>query len=250
MEIISWNVNGLRAAINKGFEKWVKERSPDILCLQEVRARKEDVKLNLEEYYSQWSFAEKKGYSGVTTFSKQKPIKFSKTLGEEKFDKEGRFLLFEYEKFFVINLYFPNAQRGLKRIDYRVRFNDRLLKYINNLRTKFKKGIILCGDFNAAHKEIDLKNPKQNMKNAGFSPEERKYITTLIENGYLDTFREFDPSPENYTWWTYRNNARSRNIGWRIDYFFVSEDLQPSLKSAFILKDVMGSDHCPVGINL
>ena len=236
--------------MKKGFFKWLSGRSPDILCIQEVKANPDQVSLNPFGYFTYWHPAKKKGYSGVVTFTKNKPLRVEKELGIEVADNEGRFLLTEFEKFYLINLYFPNAQRGLARLDFRLEFNQALLEYIEKLRKESSKGIILCGDFNAAHAEIDLKNPKQNQNNAGFSPKERAYITELIDNGYLDTFREFDKSPGNYTWWTYRYNARTKNIGWRIDYFFVNQEFRNKLKSAFILKDVQGSDHCPIGITL
>lgn len=251
MELISWNVNGIRACINKGMLDWIVKRDPDIFCVQETKAQPEQVLMNLPSYNFHWSSAEKKGYSGVLTLSKEKPLSVSSEFGIKKFDDEGRFLQLEYDGFYLINLYFPNAQRELKRLDFKLEFNEELLKYVENLRKKnTEKGIILCGDFNVAHKEIDLKNPKTNMKNAGFSPEERASFTKFLESGYLDTFREFDQSPDKYTWWTYRSNARARNIGWRIDYFVINQDFRKNLNSAFILQDVMGSDHCPVGITI
>ncbi len=251
LELLSWNVNGIRACINKGFIDWVKQRDPEVLCLQETKAHANQVffSFDLPDYHIYWSSAKKKGYSGVVTFTKIKPISTKQGLGVKEFDIEGRFLQLEYKDFFIINLYFPNAQRELKRLDYKLRFNQTLLTYINKLKEK-KKGIILCGDFNVAHKEIDLKNPKENQKNAGFSPQERVFFTELLENGYIDTFREFDQSSEQYTWWTYRYNARARNIGWRIDYFVINQEFRERLKSAFILRDVLGSDHVPVGIIL
>jgi exodeoxyribonuclease-3 len=230
---------------------WIVKRKPDILCIQETKAQPEQVLMNLPSYNFYWSSAEKKGYSGVLTLSKEKSLSVKKGFGIKKFDEEGRFLQLEYDEFYLINLYFPNAQRELKRLDFKLEFNEELLKYVEILRKKStNKGIILCGDFNVAHKEIDLKNPKTNMKNAGFSPEERESFTKFLERGYLDTFREFDQSPGKYTWWTYRSNARARNIGWRIDYFVINQNFQKNLKSAFILQDVMGSDHCPVGISI
>ncbi|MFX1285885.1 MAG: exodeoxyribonuclease III [Promethearchaeota archaeon] len=248
MELLSWNVNGIRACINKGFIEWIKQRNPDILCIQETKAQPNQISFSFDipEYNIYWSSAKKKGYSGVATFSKQKPLSISKELGNKKFDDEGRFLQLEYERFYLINMYFPNAQRELKRIDFKLRFNQAVLKYLENLRKK--KALIVCGDFNVAHKEIDLTNPKENQNNAGFSPQERAFFTELLEHGYIDTFREFNQSPEQYTWWTYRYNARSRNIGWRIDYFIINKEFRELLKSAFILKDVMGSDHAPIGI--
>ncbi len=250
MELISWNVNGIRACINKGFIEWVKQRDPEILCIQETKAQPNQISFSFDipDYNIYWSSAKKKGYSGVATFSKQKPISISKELGIKEFDGEGRFLQLEYERFFLINTYFPNAQRELKRLEFKLQFNQAMLKYLESLRKK--KDLVICGDFNVAHKEIDLKNPKINQNNAGFSPKERAFFTELLEYGYIDTFREFDQSSEQYTWWTYRYNARSKNIGWRIDYFIINKEFREELKSAFILQNVMGSDHAPIGIIL
>lgn len=251
MELISWNVNGLRASINKGFIDWVKQRNPEVLCLQETKLQPDQLSLSfdLPEYTIFWKSALKKGYSGVATLSKRKPVSVKTELGKSIFDKEGRFLQLEFESFYLINLYFPNAQRELKRIDFKIEFNDALLVYIQQLRKK-GKGIVLCGDFNVAHKEIDLKNPKTNQNNAGFSPREREWFSKLLNHGYIDTFREFNNESDQYTWWTYRYNARVKNIGWRIDYFVINQEYRPHLESAFILNDVMGSDHAPVGIAL
>ncbi|MFX0119911.1 MAG: exodeoxyribonuclease III [Promethearchaeota archaeon] len=251
MELLSWNVNGIRACINKGFTEWVKERQPQILCIQETKAQTNQISFSfdLPEYHIYWSSAKKKGYSGVATFSKIKPLSISQELGVNEYDSEGRFIQLEFTDFFLINLYFPNSQRELKRLDFKLKFNQIVLDHIEKLRKK-NKGIVLCGDFNVAHKEIDLKNPKTNQNNAGFSPQERAFFTELLENGYLDTFREYDQSSEQYTWWTYRYNARVNNIGWRIDYFVINREFRNRLKSAFILKDVMGSDHAPIGITL
>lgn len=249
LELLSWNVNGIRACIDKGFIEWVKQRDPAICCLQETKAQPNQISLSfdLPNYHIYWSSAKKKGYSGVATLTKIKPVSVSQTLGKKEFDEEGRFLQIEYKDFYLINLYFPNAQRELKRLDFKLQFNQTLLAYLNELKEN-KKGIILCGDFNVAHKEIDLKNPKINQNNAGFSPKERAFFSELLKNGYIDTFREFDQSPEQYTWWTYRYNARLKNIGWRIDYFVINQEFRESLKLAFILKEVMGSDHAPIGI--
>ena len=249
MELLSWNVNGLRACINKGFIEWIQQRDPDILCVQETKAQPDQISFafDLPEYKIYWSSAKKKGYSGVATFTKQKPLSVSK-MGIKEFDEEGRVLQLEFKEFYLINTYFPNAQRELKRLDYKLRFNQALLKHIENLREN--KNLVVCGDFNVAHKEIDLKNPKTNMNNAGFSPKEREFFSNLLEHNYIDTFREFDQSPEKYTWWTYRYNARKNNIGWRIDYFVINKEFRERLESAFILSDVMGSDHAPIGIIL
>jgi exodeoxyribonuclease-3 len=229
---------------------WIRSANPDILCIQETKAQPDQLSLaiDLPNYHPYWHSAEKKGYSGVLSLTKEKPLGIKKKFGDSEIDREGRFLQLEYDKFFLINLYFPNAQRELKRIDYKMHFNHSLLKYIEQLRKK--KPIILCGDFNVAHKEIDLKNPKANEKNAGFSPKERAFFTELLDHKYIDTFRMFNQKPDQYSWWTYRYNARQKNIGWRIDYFVVTEDLKNNLKDAYILQDVLGSDHAPVGIKL
>ena len=249
MELLSWNVNGIRACINKGFFKWFEKQKPSFLCLQEIKAHPNQISLDIPSYHVYWNSAKKKGYSGVVIYSKNKPLIISKRLEVEEFDAEGRFLQLEFDEFYLINLYFPNAQRELKRLEYKLRFNQTILDYLDKLKRK-GKGIILCGDFNVAHKEIDLKNPKTNQNNAGFSPKERVFFTELLEHGFIDTFREFDQSPGHYTWWTYRYNVRAKNIGWRIDYFVINNEFRKQLKSAFILKDVMGSDHAPIGITL
>jgi len=251
LEIISWNVNGLRAAIKKGFMEWFKSRNPDILCVQEVKTDPLPLFLEMPNHHGYWNVSKKKGYSGVATFTKIRPLSIKKNLSLPEIDAEGRFLQLEFEKFFLINLYFPNAQRGLKRLDFKLYFNNKILEYIENLRSNNQnKGIILCGDFNAAHTEIDLANPKSNQNNAGFSPPEREFITELISRGYIDAFREYDKSSGKYTWWTYRYNARAKNIGWRIDYFFINKEFRNHLKFAFHLSDIMGSDHCPIGIHI
>ncbi|MFW9779967.1 MAG: exodeoxyribonuclease III [Candidatus Heimdallarchaeota archaeon] len=252
MELLTWNVNGLRACINKGFIEWVKAHQPDVLCVQETKAQPDQVSLSFElpEYRGFWNSAKKKGYSGVLTLVRTpyKPSSIKKKMGKRKLDEEGRFLQLEFDQFYLLNFYFPNAQRELKRLDFKLEFNDAVLAYCEALRKK--KHLILCGDFNVAHKEIDLKNPKTNHKNAGFSPPERDWFSSLLEHGYMDTFREFDQSPDQYTWWSYRSNARPRNIGWRIDYFVINQEFRPFLQSAFILQDVMGSDHAPAGIKI
>ncbi len=251
LKLLSWNVNGIRACINKGnFLKTVKQRAPDILCIQETKAQPNQLSLSIDlpEYESFWNSAEKKGYSGVLTLTKHSPITTVTKTGKTILDTEGRFLQLEFEEFFLINLYFPNAQRELKRLDYKQEFNQTLLHYTEKLRKK--KPVVLCGDFNVAHKEIDLKNPKTNKKNAGFSPTERAFFTELLDHGYIDTFRMFNQEPDQYSWWTYRSNARERNIGWRIDYWIVTEDLKANVKDACILPEVYGSDHAPVGLKL
>ncbi len=251
LELLSWNVNGIRACISKGvFINWVAQRKPDILCVQETKAQPDQLSLSfdLPNYQLFWNSAEKKGYSGVLTLTKHKPLSTLTKTGHSILDLEGRFLQLEFKNFFLINLYFPNAQRELKRLEYKQQFNQTLLTYMEKLKTK--KPIVLCGDFNVAHKEIDLKNPKTNQKNAGFSPTERAYFTELLDHGYIDTLRMFTQDPDHYSWWTYRSNARVRNIGWRIDYFVVTEDLKTNVKDAFILPEILGSDHAPVGLKL
>lgn len=252
MELLSWNVNGIRACIANGFIEWVKQRNPDIICVQETKAQPNQISfvLDLPKYHTYWHSALKKGYSGVLTLSKQRPLSELNSLGVKEFDVEGRFLQLEFPNFYLINTYFPNAQRELKRLDFKLKFNQTFLQHIESLR-KQEKGIVICGDFNVAHKEIDLKNPKANQENAGFSPDERAWFSELIDHGYIDTFREFYPESEGkYTWWTYRYNARAKNIGWRIDYFIINEEFRDFLESAFILEDVEGSDHAPIGITL
>ncbi len=252
MRIVSWNVNGIRAAIRNGFFDWYETDQPDIVCLQEVKARPEQVDGQLDrlgEAEIFWNAAQRPGYSGVAVFSKIKPLSVHKGFGIEEFDKEGRVLLMEYEDFFLYNIYFPNGQRDQERLDYKLRFYDAYLDHANALREK-GKAVITCGDYNTAHKEIDLKNPKANEKTSGFLPVERAWIDRYIENGYVDTFRMFNREPEQYTWWTYRFGARSRNVGWRIDYFFIDSAHKEMIKNAFIQMDVKGSDHCPLGIEI
>ncbi len=252
MRIISWNVNGIRAAIRKDFFDWYEKDDPDIVCLQEVKARREqlDGQLNsLSNRHIYWNAAEKAGYSGVAVFSKTEPLSIEKGFGIEEFDCEGRVLLLEYEQFYLYNIYFPNGQRDQERLDYKLRFYDAYLDKIEGLR-ETGKAVITCGDYNTAHKEIDLKNPKANSKTSGFLPIEREWMDKLIAKGFTDTFRMFNEEPGQYTWWTYRFGARGRNVGWRIDYFFIDKEHQNAVKDAFIQMKVMGSDHCPLGIEL
>ena len=252
-KIISWNVNGIRACIKKGFFKWLNKAKPDILCMQEIKiAEKEltDKLLNPKGYHAYWNCGEKKkSYAGVAVFTKEEPIKIEKGIGIKKFDKEGRFLILEYKKFWLVNAYFPYSGRKLERIKFKMEFNKAFLKFVERLKKKTKK-IVLTGDFNVAHEEIDLKNAKSNMGHAGFNPKEKKWMDDFIAKGYVDTFRKFEKGPGHYTWWTYRFNARKRNIGWRVDYFFVPEQFMKNVKKSYILKDTMGSDHAPVGIRL
>ncbi len=249
MKLISWNVNGIRAVLKKGFWNFVEEHQPDILGVQETKIQEDqllDELLEVEGYHVFWHSARRKGYSGVATFSKPEPLRTQYGLGIERFDDEGRVLITEYPEFLLFNIYFPNGQRDQGRLDYKLDFYAELLDYLDALKAQGKR-LVICGDYNTAHKEIDLKNPKQNEKTSGFLPVEREWIDRYVEHGYVDTFRLFHPDePEQYTWWTYRFGARSRNIGWRIDYFFVSENMVPFVKGAAILPEVMGSDHCPI----
>lgn len=249
MKLISWNVNGLRACMTKGFMDFFKEADADIFCLQETKLQEGQIELELPGYHQYWNYAEKKGYSGTAVFSKKEPISVVYGIGIEEHDHEGRVITLEYPEFFVVTVYTPNSQDGLARLSYRMRWEDDFLAYLKKLETK--KPVIFCGDLNVAHKEIDLKNPKTNRKNAGFTDEERQKMTVLQENGFVDTFRYFYPDREGiYSWWSYRFQARSKNAGWRIDYFMVSESLKEKLSDAVIDTQVLGSDHCPVELIL
>lgn len=251
--LISWNVNGIRAAARKGFSGWYKESGADIVCLQEVKATREQglKALALDPgVHVAWNDARSKaGYSGVATFSKTAPMETIISLNDPELDREGRILIQEYDDFFLYNLYFPNSQHSHARLPYKLQFNRAVLQDAQQ-RRKCGKAVLICGDFNVAHKEIDLKNPKTNTDNPGFLPEERAWMDEILEAGFVDSFRHFDPSPGKYTWWSYRFNARARNIGWRIDYFLIDAGHLDMLKSAFILDTVTGSDHCPVGVEL
>jgi len=247
MKIISWNVNGVNACISKGLIGFMKKEAADAYCFQEMKATKEKMP-NIEGYHSYHSIAEKKGYSGVSIFSKIPAINIIEGIENAEFDREGRTITAEFDKFFLINVYFPHAQHELFRLGFKLSFNNSFLEFCNKLSKK--KPIIIASDFNVAHKEIDLANPKQNMLNAGFTKEEREWFSMLIGKGYIDTFREFNNEGDNYTWWAYRSQARERNVGWRIDYFVISDSLRPSLVSARILADVYGSDHCPISVEL
>jgi exodeoxyribonuclease-3 len=252
MKIISWNVNGIRAIDRKGFFDWFKNESPDILCLQEIKAMKEQVPphiKNIPGYFINWNSAERKGYSGVVTFSKKKPINIKKGFGNKKFDFEGRVLISEFEDFTLLNIYFPNGKKNKDRLEFKLNFYDVFLSFADKL-VKDGINVIVCGDFNTAHKEIDLARPKENSKFSGFLPVEREWIDRFIDYGFIDTFRYFNKNPEQYSWWDYKTRARDRNIGWRIDYFFINKEFLPSLINATIMKDVMGSDHCPIGIEI
>ncbi|MCY8203471.1 MULTISPECIES: exodeoxyribonuclease III [unclassified Bacillus (in: firmicutes)] len=246
MKLISWNVNGLRAVMRKmDFLSYLKEEDADIICLQETKIQAGQVDLQPDGYHVYWNYAVKKGYSGTAVFSKQEPLRVMYGIGIEEHDQEGRVITLEFENVFVMTVYTPNSKRGLERIDYRMQWEEALLSYI--LELDKKKPVILCGDLNVAHQEIDLKNPKANRNNAGFSDQERGAFTRFLEAGFIDSFRHVYPDLEGaYSWWSYRAGARDRNIGWRIDYFIVSERLKEQIEDAGISADVMGSDHCPV----
>jgi len=249
MKLISWNVNGIRSVLNKGFLDFVKKYDPDILCLQETKTPAQPVSVDLPRYEQAWNHAGKKGYSGVAVFTKLKLLNAQNGIGIKEHDGEGRVITVEYKRFYLVNVYVPNSKRGLERLPYRHReWDPSFLKYLKKLEKK--KPVVFCGDLNVAHTEIDLANPKNNMRNHGFTKEERGGFDRMIEAGFIDTFREFEKGEGHYTWWTRMNNCRQRNIGWRIDYFLISRSLRPKLKSSIILKDVMGSDHAPVQIDL
>lgn len=249
MKIISWNVNGIRSVLKKGFLDFVKKENPDILCLQEIRAHPDQVDIILKQYsYHHWNSAEKKGYSGTVVFSKDKPISVSKKIGHA-LESEGRVLTLEFKNFYVVNVYTPNSGRGLLRLEVRKEWDNNFLKFLKSLEKK--KPVLLCGDLNVAHKSIDLANPKANYnKVAGYTQTEIDGFESYIENDFIDTFREFNKNSEQYTYWSMWNNLRARNIGWRIDYFLVSKSLMKKVESSFILNEIMGSDHCPVGVEI
>ncbi len=249
MKIISWNVNGIRAALRKGFASFVESEQPDILCLQETRAMPDEVETLWASGYEQhWNPAEKPGYSGTAVFSRLPSLGVARGLGSVEHDREGRALTVEYTGFFLVNAYVPNAGRELARLPYRQRWDRRFVRYLKELQTR--KPVVVCGDFNVAHKEIDLARPKQNVGNHGFTPQERRGFDAFVRAGLLDTFREFEPGPGHYTWWSQMGGSRGRNVGWRIDYFLVSRVLRPVLRGAFIRETVTDSDHCPVGIEM
>jgi exodeoxyribonuclease-3 len=250
--VISWNVNGVRSISGKGLQKWLQDAKPDVLCLQETKAQPDQLTeeiLHPAGYQSFWASAEKKGYSGVGVYVKKEPLSMN-LMGREEFDREGRVQTLEYRDFTLINAYFPNSQEAASpRLKYKLDFCQAILEYCNRLR-ELGKHIVLCGDYNIAHKEIDLKNPRANQNNAGFLPEERSWMDQFIGAGYVDTFRMFNQGPGNYTWWSYRFNARAKDIGWRIDYFCVNREFQDRVKESSILKEVIGADHCPVLVKL
>ena len=248
-KLISWNVNGLRACLEKGFLDFFKEADADLFCLQETKLQAGQVSLELPGYHQYWNYAEKKGYSGTAIFSKEEPVSVSYGLGIEEHDHEGRVITLEFKDYYFITVYTPNSQEELKRLSYRMKWEDDFLAYIRQLDKK--KPVIICGDLNVAHEEIDLKNPKTNRKNAGFTDEERNKMTVMLENGFTDTFRYFYPEQkEIYSWWSYRFKAREKNAGWRIDYFIVSDRLRERLEGAKIHTEIFGSDHCPVELTL
>ena len=249
MKFISWNVNGIRACMTKGFMDFFKEVDADIFCLQETKLQAGQIEMDLEGYHQYWNYAEKKGYSGTAIFTKKEPISVTYGLGIEEHDKEGRVITLEFDDFYFITVYTPNSQTELARLSYRMTWEDDFKKYLKKLEEK--KPVIFCGDLNVAHKEIDLKNPKTNRKNAGFTDEERAKFTELVNDGFIDTFRYFYPEMEGiYSWWSYRFKAREKNAGWRIDYFMVSSSLKDRLESAKIYTEIYGSDHCPVELVL
>ena len=248
-KLISWNVNGLRACLGKNFMEFFDYVDADIFCLQETKIQEGQVDWNKEGYYAYWNYAEKKGYSGTAIFSKEKPLNVTYGIGIEEHDKEGRVITLEFDNYYMVTVYTPNSQNGLARLEYRMKWEDDFRNYLLNL--KKSKPVIVTGDMNVAHKEIDLKNPKTNRKNAGFTDEERQKMTELLEVGFIYTFRYFYPDTEGiYSWWSYRFKAREKNAGWRIDYFLVSDDLKDKLIDAHIHTEIMGSDHCPVELTV
>ncbi len=244
MKLVSWNVNGIRAALKKGFEEKFAEFDADFFCVQETKMQEGQVDINFDGYYSYWDSAVKKGYSGTAIFTKHQPLSVSKGLGIEEHDQEGRVVTLEYEKFYLVNVYVPNVKRELSRLDYRMKWEEDVLDYLNGLSSK--KSVILCGDLNVANENIDVKNWKANQGNAGFTNEEREKFKCLLSNGYIDTFRHFHPDTEKFSWFSYFGKARENKVGWRIDYVIVSSDLENKIISAEIYDDIDGSDHCPV----
>ena len=249
MKMVSWNVNGLRACMTKGFLDFFKNIDADIFSIQETKLQEGQIDIDIDGYYKYWNYAQKKGYSGVAVFSKHKPLNVTYGLEIEEHNNEGRLITLEFENFYYVTAYVPNSQDGLKRLDYRMKWEDDIRDYL--IKLKDNKPVIYCGDLNVAHNEIDLKNPKTNRKNAGFSDEEREKFQTLLNSGFMDTFRYKYPTKEGaYSWWSYRFKAREKNAGWRIDYYIISDDLKENLKDATIHSDILGSDHCPVSIDI
>jgi exodeoxyribonuclease-3 len=252
MKLVSWNVNGLRACAKSGFLKWFDNEAADVVCLQEIKARPEQLDeelLNPKKYHSYWHPAEKPGYSGVAVYSKKEPLKVQLGLGVKEIDREGRVLVLKYPNFTLINSYFPNSQREHTRLPYKLSFCKEFQKFTNDLK-RSGENVVMCGDFNIAHQEIDLKNPKSNKKTAGFLPEERGWLDGYLQGGYVDTFRKFEKSGGHYTWWSYRPGVREKNVGWRIDYFLANKEFEDRLKGSRHLDQVYGSDHCPVVLEL
>ncbi|MFZ7942193.1 exodeoxyribonuclease III [Neobacillus sp. 19] len=249
MKLVSWNVNGLRACVKKGFLDYFQEVDADIFCVQETKLQEGQISLELDGYYQYWNYAMKKGYSGTAVFTKNEPLSVKYGVGTDESEQEGRILTLEFSDFFLVNVYTPNSQRDLARISYRLDWEDRMLEHLKALNEQ--KSVVLCGDLNVAHREIDLRNPKSNVGNSGFTVEERGKMTDLLKAGFVDSYRHFYPNQEGaYTWWSYMMKVRERNIGWRIDYFIVSESLRERIKNADIHCNVMGSDHCPIVLEL
>ena len=248
MKFISWNVNGLRACVGKDFENQFKELDADFFCLQETKMQEGQLDLQFEGYESYWNYAEKKGYSGTAIYTKHKPLNVSYGMGVEEHDHEGRIITLEYDQFYLVTCYTPNSQTELKRLDYRMTWEDDFRKFLKSLDAK--KSVIICGDLNVAHEEIDIKNPKTNRRNAGFTDEEREKMTILLNDGFTDSFRYLHPDEVTYSWWSYRFKAREKNAGWRIDYFLVSDRIKEQITEAKIHTEIMGSDHCPVEVDL
>lgn len=249
MKLISWNVNGIRACLTKGFSDFFKQADADVFCLQETKCQQGQVELEFEGYKSYWNSAEKKGYSGTAIFTRKKPINVIYGIGKKEHDKEGRVITLEFENYYIVTIYTPNSKKELERLAYRMEWEDEIRKYLLHLNEK--KPVIMCGDLNVAHKEIDLKNPKTNRRNAGFTDEERNKMTELLNAGFTDTFRYVYPEKtESYTWWSYIGQARTRNAGWRIDYFITSKQIEKKIKDAIIYSEIYGSDHCPVGLEI
>jgi len=249
MKLVSWNVNGIRACLSKGFLDFFSSADADIFCIQETKVQQGQVQLDLEGYYQYWNYAVKKGYSGTALFTRRKPVSVTDGIGINEHDNEGRVLTAEYDKFYLVTVYTPNAQRGLTRLDYRMKWEDDFREYLLGLDSI--KPVIICGDLNVAHKEIDLKNPESNRRNAGFTDEEREKMTILLQSGFTDSFRYLYPDKTDaYTWWSYMFNAREKNIGWRIDYFLVSDRIRDKIRDAGMFSEVYGSDHCPVFLEI
>ena len=249
MKLISWNVNGIRACVNKGFEDFFKKANADIFCIQETKCQLGQIDLEFNGYKSYWNSAEKKGYSGTAIYTKVEPLNVKYGIGIEEHDKEGRVITLEFKEFYMVNIYTPNSKRELERLEYRQIWEDEIRRYLLDLNKN--KPVIMCGDLNVAHNEIDLKNPRTNRRNASFTDEEREKMTTLLNAGFTDTFRYLYPDKENaYSWWSYMGRAREKNVGWRIDYFIVSKVIEKKIKEAMIYSDIMGSDHCPVGLEI